>query len=238
MQSLSGLVHLNGNDGQAPQPFGLAIADLITGAHLTQGILACLVRRGIKGEGGTVDVSLLESILDFQFEVITTHLNDGGKLPQRSAINNAHAYLGAPYGVYGTADGYIALAMGSVITLGELINCSALAQYTNEDDWFDLRDEIKTVLVNHLATQPTQFWLDKLEPADFWCADVMDWERLLKHEGFTSLQMLQTVKHPQGSAIQTTRCPISIDGKRLFNDKAAPRLGEDTTEINKEFKLL
>ena len=45
-----------------------------------------------------MEVSLLESVLDLQFEVVTTHLNDGGKSPQRSAVNNGHAYLGAPYG--------------------------------------------------------------------------------------------------------------------------------------------
>lgn len=237
VQSLSGLVHLNGNDGEPPQPFGLAIADLITGAHLVQGILACLVRRGITGDGGTVDVSLLESTLDFQFEVITTHLNDGGKLPTRSAINNAHAYLGAPYGIYTTQDGHLALAMGSVITLGELIGCDALLAYTNEDDWFDKRDEIKSILVEHLKHQSTQHWLDKLEPADFWCADVMDWQRLMNHEGFTNLNMVQTVKHPQGSEVRTTRCPINIDGQHLFSPKAAPRLGEHTQSINDEYEL-
>ena len=65
-------------------PVGIAVADMLAGAHLAQGILACLVRRGITGEGGLVEVSLLESVLDFQFEVLTTHLNDGGKLPSRS----------------------------------------------------------------------------------------------------------------------------------------------------------
>ena len=42
------------------------------------------------------------------------------RLPERSAVNNAHAYLGAPYGMYQTADGFIAIAMGSVVRLGEL----------------------------------------------------------------------------------------------------------------------
>ena len=69
----------------------------------------------------------MESILDFQFEVITTHLNDGRLLPQRSAVNNAHAYLGAPYGIYATADGFLALAMGSVGRLGELLQSPKLA---------------------------------------------------------------------------------------------------------------
>lgn len=121
VQSLSGLAWLNGNADQPPTPFGLAVADLMTGAHLVQGILACLVRRGITGNGGHVEVSLLESVLDLQFEVLTTHLNDGGQLPQRSTINNAHAYLGAPYGIYATQDGYLALAMGSILTLADLL---------------------------------------------------------------------------------------------------------------------
>src|SRR5919202_5069914 len=87
VQALSGLVWLNGDADQPPLPFGLAVADLVAGAHLAQGILACLVRRGITGAGGLVEASLLKSVLDCQFEVFTTFLNDGGKPPQRSAIN-------------------------------------------------------------------------------------------------------------------------------------------------------
>jgi hypothetical protein len=38
-------------------------------------------------------------LVDFQFEVLTTHLNDGGRLPKRANFRSAHAYLSAPYGV-------------------------------------------------------------------------------------------------------------------------------------------
>jgi CoA:oxalate CoA-transferase len=69
VQSLSGLPYLNGDASQPPVPFGLAVADMMAGAHLVQGLLAALVRRGITGLGGKVEVSLLESILDLQFEV-------------------------------------------------------------------------------------------------------------------------------------------------------------------------
>ena len=78
VQSMSGLAWLSGNDCEPPVPMGIAVADLTASAHLVEGILACLVRRGVTGAGGRVEVSLLESILDLQFEVITTHLNDGG----------------------------------------------------------------------------------------------------------------------------------------------------------------
>jgi crotonobetainyl-CoA:carnitine CoA-transferase CaiB-like acyl-CoA transferase len=237
VQSISGLAWLNGNADQPPTPFGLAVADLMTGAHLAQGILACLVRRGVTGRGGHVEVSLLESILDTQFEVLTTHLNDGGLLPTRSSLNNAHAYLGAPYGIYATQDGYIALAMGSVPHLGTLLACPALSHFSDPESWFHQRDDIKGILAEHLATRPTQVWLDRLEPADYWCADVLDWRRLLAHEGFQVLEMLQNVSRSNGATLTTTRCPIRIDGQRLTSPKGAPQIGADTATIQRDFQL-
>ncbi|MCP4361588.1 MAG: CoA transferase, partial [Chloroflexi bacterium] len=89
---------------------------------------------------------------------LTAYLNDGRQLPQRSTVNNAHAYLSAPYGIYETADGYLALAMGSIPVLGELLNCPPLTTYTDKATWFTKRDEIKQILVECLKTEPTQHW--------------------------------------------------------------------------------
>jgi crotonobetainyl-CoA:carnitine CoA-transferase CaiB-like acyl-CoA transferase len=236
-QSISGLTWLSGNAGDGPVPMGLSIADMFAGVHLAQGILACLVRRGISGRGGLVEVSLLESVLDFQFEVLTTHLNDGGKPPQRSSSNNANAYLGAPYGIYGTADGSIALAMGSVPRLGELLGCAPLLEYSDPKRWFSERDTIKALLANHLASQTTAHWLGILEPADIWCADVLTWQRLLDHQGFQVLQMTQTVSRANGASLVTTRCPIRIDGALLTSPRGAPTIGEHNQEIGQEFQI-
>jgi CoA:oxalate CoA-transferase len=236
-QSLSGLVWLTGDANQPPVPFGLATADMLAGAHLVQGILACLVRRGITGKGGLVEISLMETILDFQFEVLTTHLNDGGKLPERSALSNAHAYLGAPYGIYATADGFLALAMGSVIRLGELLGCPALAAFSEPKTWFTKRDEIKRILAEHLKTQTTDEWLRILEPADFWYSDVYTWSRLLEHEGFKILDMIQHVSRSNGASLRTTRCPIRVDGRIYKATLGAPRVGEHSDQIVREFGL-
>ena len=238
VQSLSGLPYLNGDAAQPPVPFGLAVADMMAGAHLVQGILAVLVRRGITGEGGKVEVSLLESILDLQFEVLTTYLNDGGKAPERSSVNNAHAYLGAPYGIYATADGFLALAMGSLTRLGELVSCPAVSTYTAPESLFDKRDEIKSILVHHLKAQSTAHWLSLLEPADVWCADVLTWDRLIAHDGFKVLDFLQTVDSRPGAKMRTTRCPIRIDGEMFISPVAAPRIGEHNASIESEFDLL
>ncbi|GGG00272.1 CaiB/BaiF CoA transferase family protein [Paenibacillus abyssi] len=237
VQSLSGMPWLNGNRDQPPLPFGLSVVDMFTSANLVQGILAALVRRGTTGEGGLVEVSLIESALDLQFEVLTTHLNDGGKLPERSEVNNGHAYLGAPYGIYETKDGFIALAMGSIIQLGELLECDELLNYQDSKTWFDKRDEIKRILVGHLKLKETKEWLQVLEAADYWCADVHTMETLMNHEGFKALEMVQEVVRKNGATLRTTRCPIRVNGQRLFKANAAPVLGEDTDHVNKEFHL-
>jgi crotonobetainyl-CoA:carnitine CoA-transferase CaiB-like acyl-CoA transferase len=236
-QSRSGLVWLSGDGGQGPVPVGLALADILTGAHMVQGILAALVRRGLGGTGGRVEVSLLESALDFQFEVLTTHLNDGGQPPRRAMFANAHAYLGAPYGIYATRDGHIALAMGSIETLAKALDCGALAPYFDRSTWFKQRDAIKQILKEHLVSQDTQYWLDRLVAVDYWCAPVMSWPELLAHEGFKTLDFLQDVRRSSGAVVRTTRCPIRIDGRRAGSALAAPKVGEHNAWVEQTFGI-
>ncbi len=237
IQSLSGLTWLSGNKDDGPVPMGLAIVDILSGEHLVQGLLAALVRKGIHGLGAKIEISMLESILDFQFETITTFFQDGGQPVERTESNNAHAYLGAPYGIYPTSNGYLALAMIQIPVLGELLGCIALKKYVKPNSWYDQRSEIKRLLVDHLATGSTQKWLSLLEPADIWCADVLNWQTLLKSEAYQSLGMEQEVQMSDGYRFKTTCCPIRIDGQRLKSPKGTPILGEDTSKIISEFKL-
>jgi CoA:oxalate CoA-transferase len=229
LQSLSGLTWLTGNAG-SPVPMGLSIIDMLAGNHLAQGILACLFRRTISGEGALVQVSMLESAIDFQFEAITTYYYDG-KLPERSEHNNAHAYLGAPYGIYKTADGYIAMAMGSIPQLGTLLSCDALLNYADGAEAFNKRDEIKAILAAHLLKDTNEQWLGILQAADIWCAEVLAWDQLMQQEGFKVLDMLQEVDMSDGFKYQTTRSPIRIDGEVLKSPKGSPKLGEDNEHI-------
>jgi CoA:oxalate CoA-transferase len=232
LQSLSGLTWLSGNAG-GPTPMGLSIIDMLAGNHLAQGILACLLRKTISGEGALVQVSMLESAFDFQFEAITTYYYDG-KLPERSEKNNAHAYLGAPYGIYQTADGFMALAMGSIPQLGNLLSCDALLAYTDVGQAFHQRDEIKAILAAHLQTNTTQHWLDILQKADIWCAEVMNWDTLMQNDGFKVLDMTQEVQMSDGFKYRTTRSPIRMDGELFTSAKGSPKLGQDNQTIKTE----
>jgi len=237
LQAASGLTWLNNNNNEDPTPMGVAVVDIMAGTHLAQGILATLFKRTITGEGALVQVSMFESILDFQFELLTSYYNDGRQLPVRSAVNSAHAYIAAPYGIYKTNDGYIALAMGDIVQLATLLQCNPLKHFSNPNDWFDKRDDIKKVLANHLLTNSAVAWLAILEEADIWCAPVMDYDGLVQQDGYKILNMEVTVKTSKGLEVTTTRCPIRVDGKLLISDKGAPQLGEHNEAIDKQFEL-
>lgn len=235
LQAVSGLTWLSGNKDSNPTPMGVAVVDILAGAHIVQGILAALFQRSITNEGSLVQVSMFESMLDFQFEVLTCFYNDGNRLPERSAINNGHAYVSAPYGIYKTSDGYLALAMGNILQLADLLGCDALLKYANKDEWFTKRDEIKYDLGVHLATSTVEHWLSILEPADIWCARVMNYDELMLSDGYKVLEMELKVKTSGGVEVKTTRCPIKVDGQLLRSGKGAPALAEDNARIEIEF---
>jgi len=237
LQAVSGLTWLSNNNNTMPTPMGVAIVDIFSGAHIAQGILATLYQRSITGEGALVQVSMFESILDFQFEVLTCFYNDGYQLPVRSTVNNGHAYISAPYGIYKTKDGYFALAMGDIPELCRLLHCSELNEFTDNSEWFTERDKIKAILAQHLATKTTDQWLSVLEPADIWCAKVMNYEELMNEEGYKVLNMELNVKTSNGLNITTTRCPIRVDGEILSSTVGAPLLGEHNQQIEKEFSI-
>ena len=235
LQSLSGLSWLSGRKSQGPVPFGLAVADLMCGNHFVQGILAALLKRAKTGKGVLVEVSLLESVLDVQFEAITSFLNDGGQLPERGdAKGSAHAFLSAPYGVYPTQDGYISLAMGDLLFIGNTLGVD-LNKYADKQDWFTFRDEIRVLLAEKIITQTSDHWLNLLQKEGIWCGKVLNYEELDSQPFVNVLKLKQTVENSAGEKLITTRSPIQLDGKILTSTKAAPSVGEDNIKIHEQF---
>ena len=129
IQGMSGICYLNGDREQDPLPFGLSMADLATGEHLCQGILAGLFNAQRTGEGCVIQTELLTSLMDLQFESFTTFLNNGNELPVRSGFHNANPYLDAPYGIYATKNGYSAIAMCPIAKLADLLDYQELANF-------------------------------------------------------------------------------------------------------------
>jgi crotonobetainyl-CoA:carnitine CoA-transferase CaiB-like acyl-CoA transferase len=235
LQSISGLVYTSGNNNDGPVPFGLAVADILCGAQLVQGILGALIRRHKSGKGAFVELSLMESVLDFQFELLTTYYTNN-QVPKRSATNNGHPLLGAPYGIYATADGYIAIAMVNINQLADIIDCSPLKNFTQQET-FSNRDKVKKVLASHLLTKTSSHWMQKMQTVDMWAMEVLDWNEMKEHEGYKCLEMEQCLISSDGKEIITTRCPIRFNGKKIFSNKPAPKLGEHNGKILNELNV-
>lgn len=238
IQSVSGLAYLTGNKSDAPTPMGLAASDMFTGGHLVQGILAALIQRENTGFGSRVSVSLLESTLDMQFEALTTYVNVTNRKFERAEQGSAHMFLSAPYGVYKTERDYLAIAMMPLIKLAEALGVTLPQEYKTPSSWFEKRNEIMTFLQEIFLKDTAKNWGEKLEEKGIWCAQVLDYNGLLNHEGFQVLGMDQEVYTSDGTKIHTTRCPIRIDGRRIYSEKSAPKAGEHTRYIEKEFDLL
>jgi CoA:oxalate CoA-transferase len=235
-QARSGVMWLNGDEEQGPVPFGLAVADLLAGNAIVQGVLAALVRSRSVGKGAHIQTSLLEALIDFQFEVLATHLNDGGRLPKRSGFRNAHAYLSAPYGVYRTADSWLALAMTPLAKLAPLLEIPEFANLP-ADAPFLQRDAIKRRIADEMATKKSAEWLARLQPHDIWCSEILNWSELFASENFRLLDMVQELRRDDGVSIRTMRSPIRVDGQRPRSNRAAPRIGEHSAALREEFGL-
>ncbi len=234
IQSLAGLTHSTGNYHDNPLPFGLGIGDYLCGNQAVQFILAALIRKKKTGQGTLLQLSLMETLIDFQFEFFTTYFQSK-RHHKRSAVNNGHSLLSAPYGIYQTIDGYIAIAMMPLHKLNAAIACEALNQF-EEKEAFEKRDEIKAIICAHLLTGTTASWLKKTQPLDLWVMPVLNWRQLKETEGYKVLQMEQQVQL-NDKAITTTRCPVRINGQLFLSAKPAPAVGQHTENIRATLSL-
>ncbi|WP_135548248.1 CaiB/BaiF CoA transferase family protein [Paenibacillus cymbidii] len=226
VQSISGIAWQNERAGEAPVPFGLAVADMMAGAHLVQGLLAAAVRRAITGKGAKVEVSLLESTLDTMQEVWSDELQQpGAREGSRPPVEQPP--LG---GIYAAREGWLALGAvpaADVAALGRLVGSAALAA---GGEPAASRAELQRALRADTAAQ----WAARLEAAGFACAEVLDWLQLLQTEAFRRLEMVQTVRRANGVELATLRCPIRIDGRQFRSPVGSPQIGEHNERIARE----
>ena len=125
--------------------------------------------------------------------------------------------------------------MMDIQVLAGAIKCKGLQNFLQQDA-FAQRDTIKKILAEHIITQETKHWLAALQQQDLWAMEVLDWEKMLQHEAYKVLEMEQVV-YAGDEKIFTTRCPVRINGERLYADKPAPQLGEHNEKIKNDFLI-
>lgn len=100
IQSESGFVSITGSPDE-PAKAGCSIADIAAGMYAYTNILAALIERGRTGRGKGIDVSMLESMVEWMSYPLY-YAFDGAEPPPRAGAAHATIY---PYGPFPTGDG-------------------------------------------------------------------------------------------------------------------------------------
>lgn len=229
LQAESGLASVTGRRGDPPTPTGAPIIDIHAAALLAFGITTALLSRERTGHGQRVESSLLEAALHLQMEPLTYHLN-GRWLRDRSEEGIASTFHGAPYGVYATSDGYLALSMSPLARLADVLDLPALRAFY-EEDAYARPDDVRPVIAERLTAETTRVWLEILQVADVWCGAVNSYADLEEHPQVRAMEVFQTLEHPVAGEIRVLRAPLRMDGSTSHPMVHPPLLGEHTDAI-------
>ena len=230
LQALSGAMLSAGSAGSPPQPAGQYLVDAVTASTAFEGVLAALLHRERTGEGQQVSVNMLDVITTLQMQEISV-FTMGGIPQERSAQPHAHVYIRSPYGTFATSDGYLALAMPHLPTLGELIGEPSFAELDGEVAGWTQRDEVFERVAARLRTRTTKEWFDILSPAGVWVAPVYSYADLVADPQIAHNGTFVEYDHPTEGRVKTPGFPYRFSRTPARVDRGAPLTGEHTREI-------
>jgi crotonobetainyl-CoA:carnitine CoA-transferase CaiB-like acyl-CoA transferase len=226
IQAMSGLAGNGGRRDDPPTPAGTAMVDASTALSLSNGILAALLAKERQGIGQRVEVDLYSTAIALQCQEISAMLNQHTTW-ERSSAGIAQPWLSAPYGIYQTADGWLALAMAPLERVAEVLALPGLAEL---DPWAE-RDDAKRVLDELLVTRPTRDWLEVLLPAGLWASPVRTTRQALDELLDAEDDLLVTVDHPDAGELRLVGCHIKLSETPWQLRAAPPRTGQHTAEV-------
>jgi crotonobetainyl-CoA:carnitine CoA-transferase CaiB-like acyl-CoA transferase len=233
IQALSGLATITGTREHGPRAVGVSAVDHHGAALLAAGVLAALVAKGRTGKGCRVDVSLLSAALDLQMESLTCYLNGPTPDDVRQPGPIAGWYYGAPYGIYATKDGYVAISLGSLETLSDALGLKP-EQRIPDGDAYSRRDEITPAIVANLAQRTTEDVVAVLSARNIWHERVNDYSDVVVDPQVAHNRSFQTVEGATGAPITLVSHPIRYDGEVPSIRLPPQKLGAQSDEILRE----
>lgn len=229
IQAMSGGMWLNGDYDDSPVPVGVGIADLVTTQHIVYAVTAALYARERTGRGQYVETNLYNALLALHIQELTTYLNSG-VLQDRGRFQSVTPWVGAPYGVYRTVDGYLAIAMNPLNKLARLIGLEGFEDVDSQNV-LEGRDEIRQDLARTFLTRTNDEWLQILLPEDIWCAPVYTFADVERDPQVAANEMIVGYDHPTAGMVRTVGIPVKFAGTPSVIARPAPRVGEHTVEI-------
>ncbi len=236
LQAISGLASITGRASEAPIATGAAVVDQHAAALLAMGILGALFHRERTGKGQRVEVTMLQAAFDLQLEPMTYYLN-GGKveLPRERIGSTFHE---APYGLYQTKDGYLAISMSPVRKVSEALgDPPELAPYADPKVAFEKRDEILRALNPFLRRKTTSEWVPHLRAHGIWCMPVNDYPKVVEDPVVQHVDPILEVDHPRAGRVKLLKHPVRYGSGAPVVERLGPEPGEHTEEVLRELGL-
>ena len=228
-QAMSGLISVTGSPDE-PAKVGVPISDLNAGLFASHAILAAMMVRGRTGEGQYIDTSLFEAALAYTIWESNEYWATG-QAPH--GLGTAHR-LSAPYQVFATADGWIAIGAANQRNWERLVQSlerpDLLANplfSTNSDRMAHLPALVET-LTESFKTRTTEEWLPRLEAAGVPCGPVLSLNQVYEHPQVKARNMKMTVEHPVAGPISAIGFPVKYSATPPHLYRPAPVLGQHT----------
>lgn len=237
LQAMSGMTLLSGGADSPPTPVGSAIVDQHAAVLAAFGVVAALQARERTGMGTRVESNLLNAALDLQIEPFTYYMNSG-PLWARTEPPTGSRFHPAPYGVYRTQDGWIAMSLTPVNKLAAALGCAALDEFQQPRDNVLRRNEINRLVHEALKTRTTQAWMRTFEEHDIWFAPVNDYEQVESDPQVAHNQMIMQFEHDEAGPVRLLAHPVRYDGAAPALRMHPPRQGQHTREVLAELGLL
>lgn len=238
VQAMSGALNATGYAELPPVKAGPAITDFLGGVHLAAGVLAALLHRERTGEGQLVESSMHEAAVMSCASALGAFM-DGAhrRVPPRTG--NRHPALAiAPYNLYETSDGYVAVICVSprhwtsivqVIGRPELLDDP---RFAGPVDRAEHVEDVDDVVGGWIAGRSKQDVMAAFNAAHIPCAPVLTMEEVSEDPHLLERGMLVDVEHPTAGTVRVPVSPIRLHGSDpAAVERVAPALGADTDRV-------
>lgn len=232
VQAYGGGMSITGADPQQPIRSGIPHGDLAGGMFAVMGILAAVNQRHHTGKGQQVDISMLDCQISMLSYMATMHFLSGN---DPTPMGNAH-FIHVPYNTFSTSDGFVVIAIivdSFWDSLVELLDCDQLRQasYRTQPGRLAERELIEARINQLLATNNSDYWLQKMQEKRIPCAPVNHFSEALNDPQILHRNMVVDLEHPNGEHTKGPGNPIKLSEAAADSFTPAPLLGQDTDAV-------
>ena len=236
VQAMAGIMSVTGFPDRPPVKAGPALCDFFGGTHLYAGIMTALFERERTGLGRLVEVSMQEAVYASLASNLGLHYGSQGSVPARTG--NRHGGLAeAPYNVYPTTDGHIAIiCVGeshwkSLLTAMKHEHLLTDARYADLKSRVEHMDEIDELVGGFTSGHSKQTLFKLLMEHRVPCAPVRNLDEVVNDLHMHDRGALEWVDHPMYGRVCLMRSPLRFEGSQALPIKPSGEIGRDNQEV-------